>query len=430
MASIRRSTLLLLLAGAVIGVAGFAVSNRLVVYAGTNRFCATACHTMQAADEAYRRGIHAANAAGVPATCSDCHIPFESARNKGALQWVQLVAFKAKVGISDVIGEWRGVIATPQRWEAERARLNQEVHAFVRRTDSSTCRGCHDLQAFRKGTMYQLVHGDDISAKAVDCLDCHSGMAHVYDHPPKGAPPAKPSPAMPAVAAAITGPGPVASLVQEGRRIFEDTPGDAASAPYVGKGVKRSCGTCHRKGGTDLDALPLLGAAAAYPAAVDGRTMTLDERIGECFAQHLAGTVPPPGSPVVRALGAYVASLSQGRRMAMSADGAGPRGLRPLPGDSSFWSAKDVAKGKALYASMCSSCHGADGSGGAGPAVWGAKAFAAGSAMARAPKLAAYLSSAMAGYVGSLGREQARDIAEYVDAQPRPGFTPPAEAPR
>src|SRR5512137_771369 len=164
MTGTRRRTLLLVLGGAVVGV---------VAFAGANRFCASACHTMHAADEAYRRGPHSANAVGVPATCSDCHIPYESARNKGAIQWVKLVAFKAKVGITDIVDEWRGTIATPERWEAERARLNQEVHAFVRRTDSSTCRGCHELQAFRKGTMYQLVHGDEITARDVDCLACH-----------------------------------------------------------------------------------------------------------------------------------------------------------------------------------------------------------------------------------------------------------------
>jgi len=84
----RARLALILLAGAVLGIAAFAASNRLVVYAGTNHFCAAACHTMKPADEAYRRGPHFANAVGVPATCSDCHIPYESARNKGAIQWM------------------------------------------------------------------------------------------------------------------------------------------------------------------------------------------------------------------------------------------------------------------------------------------------------------------------------------------------------
>jgi len=106
----------------------------------------------------------------------------------------------------------------------------------------------------------------------------------------------------------------------------------------------------------------------------------------------------------------------------MSGSGGGPRRLEPLRKlDAPFWSAQDVAKGKTLYASLCAGCHGADGSGGAGPAVWGAKAFTAGSAMGQPAKLASYISSAMATYAGAMTEEQVRDIAAYVDAQPRPG---------
>ncbi len=409
----RARTALILLGGAVLGVGAFAVSNRIVVYAGTNHFCAAACHTMRPADEAYRRGPHFANAAGVPATCSDCHIPYESARNKGAIQWMKLVAFKARVGISDVVDEWRGTISTPEKWEAERARLNREVHAFVKRTDSSTCRGCHELGAFAKGTMYQLVHGDVVQAKDVDCVACHTGVAHVYDRPPKGAPPPKPLPAVPDVAAAAGKAGPLAALISEGRRLF---------AEPVGSGSKRSCASCHRKGGTDLNALPLFGAAAAYPAVVGGKVMTLDDRISACFSEHLDEAPPTSGSPALRALDAYVTSLAQGRRMAMSERGGGPRKLVPMHEGEPFWQGQDAAKGKALYASMCASCHGADGSGGAGPAVWGKGAFSVTSAMGQAPKLASYLSSAMAGYVGSMSEEQARDVAAFLEAQPRPGL--------
>jgi thiosulfate dehydrogenase len=86
-----------------------------------------------------------------------------------------------------------------------------------------------------------------------------------------------------------------------------------------------------------------------------------------------------------------------------------------------FWQGQDAAKGKVLYASMCASCHGADGSGGAGPAAWGKGAFSATSATGQAPKLASYLSSAMAGYVGSMSEEQARDVSAFLESQPRPG---------
>ncbi|MGA8893594.1 MAG: c-type cytochrome, partial [Anaeromyxobacteraceae bacterium] len=228
----------------------------------------------------------------------------------------------------------------------------------------------------------------------------------------KGVPPAKPLPAVPDVAAAAGKAGPLAALVSEGRRLF---------AEPAGPGTRRSCASCHRKGGTDLNALPLFGAAAAYPAAVDGKVMILDDRIAACFSQHLGATPPASGSPELRALDAYVTSLSQGRRMEMSERGGGPRRLVPMHEGEPFWVAKDAAKGKGLYATMCASCHGADGSGGAGPAVWGKGAFSATSAMGHAPKLASYISSAMAGYVGSMTEEKARDVAAFLETQPRPG---------
>ena len=417
----------LLLVGSLIGLVAFAAANKAIQVAGTNDFCSTACHTMKPAADAYRKSVHFANAVGVPATCSDCHIVNESARNKGAWQWMQLVAFKAKVGISDVIDEMRGTIATPERWEAERARLGKQVHAFVRKTDSSTCRGCHELRAFRSGSMYQLVHGKMIEAKDVDCVSCHSGIAHVYDRPPANAPAPEKQPAVASIAEAQARPGPVGDQIRLGKQIFQDTATNPGSKPYVGMDDKATCSSCHRKEGTDLDALPLFGAAAAYPADVDGKVMTLEGRIGQCFATHLAGTVPPPGSPVVQALTIFVTSLSEGRRMTMSTTGTGPRALPAMQKEPPFWSKADAAAGQELYASKCSSCHGSDGSGGGGPAVWGSGAWSASSAMGKPAKLAAYVQKAMAPYAGNIGDEQARDLAAYLDSRPRPGYAPPAK---
>ncbi len=410
----------LLVAGALLGLVLFLVTNRAIQYAGTNEFCASACHTMKPAADAYRRSTHFANAVGVPATCSDCHILEESARNKGAWQWLRLVAFKARVGLSDVIDEARGTISTPERWEAERARLGRQVHAFVKRTDSSTCRGCHELRAFRTGSMYQLVHAKMIEAKDVDCVACHPGVAHVYDHPARDAPPPARSPPVEGVAEAQARPGPLGDLVRTGKRIFAATATDPESRPYFGRSDRASCATCHRKDGTDLDALPLFGAAAAYPAEVDGKVLTLDGRIARCFTTHLDGNAPPPGSPVLVALSTYVTSLSEGRRMEMSRTGGGPRAPSPLRRDEAFWTKAEVASGAKLYASMCAACHGANGEGGGGPAVWGAGSWKASSDMARPGHLASYIQKSMAAYAGTVTDEQARDIAAFIDAQARP----------
>jgi mono/diheme cytochrome c family protein len=77
--------------------------------------------------------------------------------------------------------------------------------------------------------------------------------------------------------------GPLAALISDGRCLF---------AEPVGSGSKRSCASCHRKGGTELNALPLFGAAAAHPAVVGGKVMTLDDRISACFSEHLDEAPP------------------------------------------------------------------------------------------------------------------------------------------
>jgi len=420
----RPGILLLLSAGAILGIAVFALANRAIIYVGTNDFCATACHTMKPADESYRRSVHFANAVGVQATCSDCHVLNESTRNKGVWQWAVLVAFKARVGLSDVFNELRGTIATPEKWEAERARLGKQVHAFVKRTDSSTCRGCHELHDFGSGTMHQFIHADVVNATNVDCLACHNGIAHLYEAP------------APATMAVVTeqqptvgtldkrgnAPGPLGDMVSLGKQLFFDTPGNPLSRPFVGKDEVKSCGTCHRAGGTDLNALPLFGAAAAYPAQVDGRVMSLQGRIADCFIHHLDGVPPPFESKVLVALDAYVTSLSAGKRMAMSASGGGPRGLKPVTTDAGFWSKSDIAAGKSLYSAKCIACHGANGGGGAAPALWGPKAFNAAAALAKPQKLTTFVATHMGAYAGGLTTEQARDLAAFIDSQPRPDF--------
>ena len=41
----------------------------------TNDFCAGACHEMNISFVEYQQSVHAHNATGVTATCSQCHIP-------------------------------------------------------------------------------------------------------------------------------------------------------------------------------------------------------------------------------------------------------------------------------------------------------------------------------------------------------------------
>ena len=102
-------------------------------------FC-TSCHSMQVPYQEYQESVHFKNAAGVQATCSDCHVP---------------KPFGPKM-------------------------VANRVWAKMEASDSRECRSCHEF-----GTM-DLSEQDRMARKrhsaAMDegqtCIDCHKGVAH------------------------------------------------------------------------------------------------------------------------------------------------------------------------------------------------------------------------------------------------------------
>ena len=88
--------------------------------------------------------------------------------------------------------------------------------------------------------------------------------------------------------------------------------------------------------------------------------------------------------------------------------------IDPLPGDT--------ARGRALFASTCTICHGADGMGtAAAPPLWGPGSFNMGASMARIRTAAGFIHAAMPlSKPGSLTPQQAYDLAAYITSQPRP----------
>lgn len=187
----RRWSVWAIAAGIVIGVAGLAATNAMVHWSGSNDFCSSACHSMQWAAEAYKRGPHYATRTGATAGCADCHIPHHSGE-PGALQYVSMLFYKAKAGTRDAIAEMRGVIDTKAKWEKARDGYSAEVKAWMAQNGSLTCRGCHDLTRMGGGkSQAPLVemHAGLAKAGSVNCVDCHLGVGHVYEQPSKPAAP-------------------------------------------------------------------------------------------------------------------------------------------------------------------------------------------------------------------------------------------------
>lgn len=183
---------------------------------------------------------------------------------------------------------------------------------------------------------------------------------------------------------------------------------------YVGANL--SCTSCHLDAGTRPDAARLAGVRARYPKYMDRSDVvaTLADRVNYCFTRSLAGRRLPDDSREMHDILAYLTYISKGVPMGEHVPGEGMPAMRPLPADS--------ARGRAVFVASCARCHGSDGAGTAiAPALWGAKSFSIGASMARVERAASFVRHNMPfDRPGTLGDQQAWDVAAYVTSMPRP----------
>lgn len=204
-------------------------------------------------------------------------------------------------------------------------------------------------------------------------------------------------------------------LVRQGREIFDETPRYAPS--YTG--AKISCGDCHIRSGTEPYAAPMIDVAQQFPAHSDraGRVISLEDRIQECFVRSENGSPLPPDALEMRALVAYIQSLSHNGIKGKAYKGRGLVKLARLSGN--------VTRGEEAYASQCVSCHRADGAGfpPAMPPVWGPESFNDGAGLYRIENMAEFLFHNMPqNHPGTLTAQQSFDIAAFIHTMPRPKF--------
>jgi thiosulfate dehydrogenase len=178
------------------------------------------------------------------------------------------------------------------------------------------------------------------------------------------------------------------------------------------------CTSCHQQDGRKASAAPLTGSHARFPKYLSrtGAVISMAERINYCFTRSLAGRALPTESREMQDMLAYMAFLSKGVPVGTSI--AGAAGLIPMKDTL----AADTARGAAVFARDCVSCHQADGTGnGAIPALWGPKSYAIGASMARVERAASFIWHNMPQTKpGSLTPQEAFDVAAYINAHPRP----------
>ncbi len=208
--------------------------------------------------------------------------------------------------------------------------------------------------------------------------------------------------------------------VMEGFRIFCWT--EEHAKEFVG--AKLNCTSCHFCGGNMIGGwnggISLAGVAQVYPRYSPRfkTTITLKQRISNCFKRSLNGKSPDDDDPVMTNLVAYLEWISAEFNGLKSIPWLG---LKPLKTQH----VPDPVNGEKVYHAHCSRCHQPNGQGTTGiPPLWGPHSFNDGAGMNTLPKLSSfvYYNMPYEGEKPMLSEEQALDVASFVIQQPRPHF--------
>ena len=211
----------------------------------------------------------------------------------------------------------------------------------------------------------------------------------------------------------------VLAAVRRGRAILANTRDSLPT--HVGNRLR--CVSCHMGDGLKPNQMPLIGVYARFPQyrARSATVEIIEDRINDCFERSMNGKALPRDGRAMRDIVAYLAFLSHGIPVGAQVTGQGVPRLDPVPGDT--------ARGRELFATTCTICHGADGQGtNAAPPLWGPHSYNIGAGMARVRTAAAFIHQAMPfDKPGTLTPQQAFDLAAYINSRPRPDFVDKAE---
>jgi len=156
--------------GFVTGVIFWGSFNTALEVTNTESFCLS-CHEMRDyVYEEYKNTIHYNNRTGVRATCPDCHVPKE---------WTYKIVRKIQAS-NELFHKVLGTIDTPEKFEAKRLQLAQNVWRSMEKTDSRECRNCHDFKAmdYMEQERRSVKQHDKGFEQGMTCIDCHKGIAH------------------------------------------------------------------------------------------------------------------------------------------------------------------------------------------------------------------------------------------------------------
>lgn len=166
----RWSVISLLLIGFIAGIIFWGGFNTTVEATNTEEFCIS-CHEMEEnVYQEYKNTIHYSNRTGVRAICTDCHVPKD---------WTYKMIRKIRA-TNELYHKAIGSINTPEKFEAKRLELAQNVWKTMKETDSRECRNCHGFDYMdytRQGRRAVEQHQTGFD-QGLTCIDCHKGIAH------------------------------------------------------------------------------------------------------------------------------------------------------------------------------------------------------------------------------------------------------------
>lgn len=206
-----------------------------------------------------------------------------------------------------------------------------------------------------------------------------------------------------ALPAAIPAGAPTAGVAPRGLAVLQHF--NDSLPRNAGNGLR--CTSCHLDDGLRGSAMSWAGVTARYPKyrARRGGLETIEQRVNECITRSLAGRMLGENDQAMKDIVAYFDSLR----------------LMPVPTrPDTVRVAGDTLRGAQKYAANCARCHGSRGQGGVSPAVLGARSYSIGAGLARQSVLATFLRWNMPyDMAGTLGEQDAADIAAWVLRQPR-----------
>lgn len=203
--------------------------------------------------------------------------------------------------------------------------------------------------------------------------------------------------------------------------------GPKGSVQAISNGM--NCQNCHLGAGKKNWGNNYSAVYATYPKFRDrsGTMESIYKRVSDCFERSLNGSAPDSNSREYKAIYAYIKWLGKDVPKGQKPHGSGIGKLPYLD------RAADPEKGKAVYATQCQSCHGANGQGqpnleGNGyeyPPLWGEHSYNDGAGLFRLSNLAGYIKSNMPFKLSThenplLSNEEAWDLAAFINSQPRP----------